>query len=85
MELTTAPDNWWELDGLTLQGSYHLITDKLFKALTKRKLKVAAKSTVRLNKKDCLILWFPSSVDYFSLSEWFDETIETLIAQVEPK
>ncbi|XP_057373096.1 thioredoxin domain-containing protein 3-like isoform X1 [Daphnia carinata] len=83
--LTTAPDNWWELDGLTLQGSYHLITDKLFAALTKRNLKIVAQSAVRLNQKDCLILWFPSSVDYFSLTEWFDATIETLIAEVEPK
>ncbi|KAK4004487.1 thioredoxin domain-containing protein 3 isoform X1 [Daphnia magna] len=83
--LTTAPDNWWELDGLTLQGSYHLIIDKLFDALTKRNLKIAAQSAVRLNQKDCLILWFPSSVDYFSLDEWFDETIETLIAEVKLK
>ncbi|XP_059350601.1 thioredoxin domain-containing protein 3-like isoform X1 [Daphnia carinata] len=85
VELTTAPDNWLELDGLTLKGSYRLILDKLIEALTEKKLAIVARSAVSLNKKDCLILWFPSTVEDESLAEWFDHTIKSLIAEVEPK
>ncbi|KAK4004485.1 hypothetical protein OUZ56_006218 [Daphnia magna] len=85
VELTTAPDNWLELDGLTLKGSYRLILDKLVEALTEKNLPIAARSAVSLDKKDCLILWFPSTVEDESLAEWFDHTIKSLIAEVEPK
>ncbi|KAI9561370.1 hypothetical protein GHT06_012327 [Daphnia sinensis] len=85
VELTTAPENWLELDGLTLKGSYRLILDKLIEALTEKNLAIAARSAVTLNKKDCLILWFPSTVEDESLAEWFNHTIKSLIAEVEPK
>nr|CAH0105225.1 unnamed protein product [Daphnia galeata] len=85
VELTTAPDNWLELDGLTLKGSYRLIIDKLMEALAEKNMEISAKSAVQLNKRDCLILWFPSSVEDETLAEWFDVTIKSLIAEVEPK
>ncbi|XP_046633974.1 uncharacterized protein LOC124313215 [Daphnia pulicaria] len=83
--LTTAPDNWWELDGLTLQGSYPLIIDKLMEGFVERNLEIVATSAVQVDKKDCLILWFPTYVDYLSLSDWFEHKLKTLIAEVEPK
>lgn len=83
--MSTAPDNWLELDALTLQGSYRLIIEKLLLAMTERRLDVAAKSAVRLNKRECLILWFPSSVEDETLAEWFESTMKTLIEEVEPK
>ncbi len=83
--MTTAPDNWLELDALTLQGSYRLVLDKLVEALNEKSLEIVARSAVRLNKRDCLILWFPTSVEDESLAEWFDATMQVLIAEVEPK
>lgn len=53
IELTTAPDNWLELDGLTLKGSYQLIIDKLMEALAEKNMEISARSSVRLHKKDC--------------------------------
>ena len=85
MLLTSAPDNWWELDGLTLQGSFPLIIDKLTEAFVERNLEITARSAVQIEKKDCLILWFPTYADFLSLSDWFDQTLRTLIAEVEPK
>ena len=85
VEITTAPDNWLELDGLTLKGSYRLIIDKLMEALAEKNMEISAKSAVQLNKRDCLILWFPSSVEDETRAEWFDVTIKSLIAEVEPK
>nr|CAH0105227.1 unnamed protein product [Daphnia galeata] len=83
--LTAAPENWWELDGLTLQGSYPLIIDKLMEAFAERNLEITTRSAVQIDKKDCLILWFPTYVDYLSLSDWLDHKMKTLIAEVEPK
>jgi hypothetical protein len=83
--LTAAPENWWELDGLTLQGSYPLIIDKLMEAFVERNLEITTRSAVQIDKKDCLILWFPTYVDYLSLSDWLDHKMKTLIAEVEPK
>ena len=54
-------------------------------ALNERSLEIVARSAVQLNKRDCLILWFPTSVEDESLAEWFDATMQLLIAEVEPK
>ena len=70
---------------MTLIGSYHLIIDKLMEALAEKNMEISAKSSVSLNKRDCLILWFPSSVEDETLAEWFSVTIKHLIAEVEPK
>lgn len=53
-------------------------------ALAEKNIEVAAKSAVRLQKQDCLILWFPSSVEDENLADWFDGIIRPLITQVEP-
>ena len=83
--MTAAPENWWELDGLTLQGSYPLIIDKLMEVFAERNLEITTRSAVQIDKKDCFILWFPTYVDYLSLSDWLDHKMKTLIAEVEPK
>ena len=54
-------------------------------ALSERNFKIAARSAVQVDKKDCLILWFPTYVDYLSLSDWFEHKLKSLIAEVEPK
>ena len=52
--------------------------------LAERNMEVAAKSAVRLHRRDTLILWFPSSVEDENLAEWFDTNINQLIAKIQP-
>lgn len=82
--MKTAPENWLEMDALVLQGSFRLIVDQLMQLLAERNMEVAAKSAVRLHRRDTLILWFPSSVEDENLAEWFDTNINQLIAKIQP-